>query len=377
MATTCLMCGALLEEEEAEPPPPEEKEPRQGLPGWARAIIVVLLAAAILVAGGYGLLKLMEATEEPTPTPTLTLTATSTNVPTPTLTPTITPTPSPLPPLSHQIRAGDTLGAIAEQYGTTVEAIMELNPGVEPETLQVGYVLLIPAGTLTPTPTPTLDPRLPTPTPSAFVTHVVAQGETLSTIAEQYGVSVALIREANDIPIGEDTIRVGQALVIPVGTPVPTATPTPDPRATPTPIPPYSPPPLLSPSDGAALVGSERPVLLQWASVGVLNDDEWYEINVYQPSSTVTDTTSSAISNMASSTISNTAYLRATAWRVPLDLLLETEGYSLRWWVQVVRERRVRGDELTYRAAGAPSEERSFIWQEATPTPTPTPTPIP
>lgn len=375
MATTCLMCGASLEEEEEAAP--EKEVPRQGLPGWARAIIVVLLAAVILVAGGYGLLRLMEATEDPTPTPTPTLTSIPTRTPTPTQSPTITPTPSPLPPLTYQIQPGDTLSVIAEQYGTTVDAILDINPGVEPETLRVGYVLLIPAGTLTPTPTPTLNPRLPTPTPGAFVFHVVEQGETLGTIAEEYGVSVALIREANDIPIGEDTIRVGQVLVIPVGTPMPTATPTLDPRATPTPVPPYPPPPLLSPPDGAALVGSEKPVLLQWASVGILNDDEWYAITVYQPSGTISDTASSTILNVASSTISNTAYLRATAWRVPLDLLLETEGHDLHWWVQVVREGWVRGDELTYKVAGSPSEERSFIWQGATPTPTLTPTPIP
>ena len=36
------------------------------------------------------------------------------------------------------IRAGDTLGAVADRYETTVEALVELNPGIDPTALQVG-----------------------------------------------------------------------------------------------------------------------------------------------------------------------------------------------------------------------------------------------
>jgi LysM repeat protein len=366
MASTCLMCGASLEEEEVTP----EKEPREGLPGWARAIIVVVLAAAILVAGGYGLMMLMNVEpEEVTPTATLTRTPTPTSTPTPTETPTVTPTPTPLPPLTYQVQAGDTLLIIAAAYDTTVEAILALNPGVEPETLPVGYVLLIPAGTLTPTPTPTLDPNAPTPTPGGFIIHTVAPGETLSTIAEEYGVSLNLLREVNELSPGDDTIFPNQSLIIPIGTPMPSPTPTVDPNATPTPVPPYSAPPLLSPPDGAVLAGSEQPVLLQWASVSVLRADmpgaEWYAVTLFQPSST----------------ISRTIYTRATAWRVPFDLLLaakaEAEAREFRWRVQVVREMRDRDGRLAYEQASLPGQARTFTWIAPTPTPTPTLTPSP
>jgi LysM repeat protein len=36
------------------------------------------------------------------------------------------------------VRAGDTLDAIARSSGTTVDAIIRLNPGIDPEALRVG-----------------------------------------------------------------------------------------------------------------------------------------------------------------------------------------------------------------------------------------------
>lgn len=43
------------------------------------------------------------------------------------------------------IQPGDTLWALARQYNTTVEAIIQANPGIQPENLQVGQVIQIPA----------------------------------------------------------------------------------------------------------------------------------------------------------------------------------------------------------------------------------------
>ncbi len=44
----------------------------------------------------------------------------------------------------YVVRAGDTLFSLARSFGTTVEAIMAANPGVDPENLQVGQVLCLP-----------------------------------------------------------------------------------------------------------------------------------------------------------------------------------------------------------------------------------------
>lgn len=38
----------------------------------------------------------------------------------------------------YTIQTGDTLGAVASKYNTTVEQLLTLNPGVDPSTLQPG-----------------------------------------------------------------------------------------------------------------------------------------------------------------------------------------------------------------------------------------------
>ena len=364
MATTCLMCGASLVEEET---PSEEQDTRrhQRLPGWARVLIVITLALAILSAGSFGLYTLLNAEPEnvtPTATPTHTRTATPTS--TPTQTPTPTPTPTPIPPLVHQVQEGETLIVIAEENDTTVEAILALNPDIDPQLIQVGQLLLIPVGTPTPGPTSTLDPSVPTPTPPDYIVHIVVPGDTLSSIAEQYGVSVALLRTANDLPPDDDTIRANQSLVVPIGTPVPSPTPTEDPNATPTPVPPYAAPPLLSPPDGAIISESDEPIVLQWASVSILRDDEWYQLSLFRSPSGV---------------ISATRRTRTTAWRIPVDQLAASNADRLEflWQVQVVRATQDEAGELVHESAGPPSKIRTFTWLRPSPTPLHTSTPAP
>jgi LysM repeat protein len=64
----------------------------------------------------------------------------------------------------------------------------------------------------TPTPTPTTAP-IPSPAASSQV-HVVVKGETLTSIAAQYGVTLAAIKSANAIT-DVSLIYVGERLVIP------------------------------------------------------------------------------------------------------------------------------------------------------------------
>ena len=45
---------------------------------------------------------------------------------------------------SYRIKSGDTLYKLAQTYNTTVEAIMELNPGINPKNLQIGQMICIP-----------------------------------------------------------------------------------------------------------------------------------------------------------------------------------------------------------------------------------------
>jgi LysM repeat protein len=52
---------------------------------------------------------------------------------------TTTRTPRPKPKRTfYVIKRGDTLEIVADKYGTTVEALVELNPGIDPVALTVG-----------------------------------------------------------------------------------------------------------------------------------------------------------------------------------------------------------------------------------------------
>jgi LysM repeat protein len=42
------------------------------------------------------------------------------------------------------IQPGDTFWNLAGQYGTTVEAIMAVNPGVDPNNLLIGQIICVP-----------------------------------------------------------------------------------------------------------------------------------------------------------------------------------------------------------------------------------------
>ncbi len=347
-ATTCLMCGADLTAEWAVEEPQQRRRPR-----WLFWLGTLVLALLLLLAIGFFLQPLIFP-PAPTPTPTVIPTHTATPTPTrsPTPTPTATATPTPIPPRAHQVQQGETMLGIAQEYDTTLDQILALNPGVVPEQIRVGQVLLIPpatgaAGAVEPTSTPAGD----------FIVHVVAPGETLLGIAQDYGVTLALIRAANPEIPPDDLIRPNQPLVIPLGTPTPTLAPTVDPHATPTPLPLYPPPILLSPPDAAMFAGADAVIVLQWAAVAVLAPDEWYSVQLARAG--------------AQQVVERT---RATAYRVPAELYPPPGALNreFRWHVRVVRE--VRGTD-TFDQASQPEPVRVFYWLESLPTPTPTPTP--
>jgi LysM repeat protein len=88
----------------------------------------------------------------PTPQPSLTPTPTQTAAPSPTQQPTATATPG---LTTHTVEAGDVLSSIAQEYEVTVQAIVEANELADPNSLNVGQVLIIPVQVPPPTPTAT------------------------------------------------------------------------------------------------------------------------------------------------------------------------------------------------------------------------------
>lgn len=129
-----------------------------------RFVVPVLLA---IFLGGCGQLITPSVEERreaslPTATPLATVAPRATFTPAP-ATPAPTPTPTVTPtPIVYQVQSGDTLLAIAAQFGLAAEAIQEANGIVDPRRLQIGQRLIIPRPEVEkeqpPTPTPTPPP---------------------------------------------------------------------------------------------------------------------------------------------------------------------------------------------------------------------------
>ena len=139
------------------PPPDRRWSPLAWLIGGLLLIALAAitgLGAAQLVSTGQAVptvdpSRLATPGSDPRPTTTTTAgpTATSRASSTPTIAPTTTTVPSPTSgatPRTHVVARGQTLSVIAALYGTTVEAIVELNQLENPDRIQVGQVLLIP-----------------------------------------------------------------------------------------------------------------------------------------------------------------------------------------------------------------------------------------
>lgn len=123
--------------------------------------------------------------------------------------------PAPTYPTTYVVQRGDTLYRIAQRYGTTVAALMQVN-NLRSEAIYVGQRLTISVAS---------DPNQP------LIYHTVQRGDTLSALARRYNISVAAIRAANGLP--NDNIYVGQRLLIPNSLGYPTSYPTPTPLPVP------------------------------------------------------------------------------------------------------------------------------------------------
>jgi LysM repeat protein len=137
-----------------------------------------------------------------------------------TTTPAPISTPVPTPPAgTYTIQAGDTLTSIATKLGTTVAALEAANPGINPNNLQIGTQISLPSTPIAPTPTPT--PVVPTPTqsptpPVSTSTYTIQAGDTFSTIAAAFNVTLAAIEAANP-GVNPGSLQVGEVINLPAG----------------------------------------------------------------------------------------------------------------------------------------------------------------
>lgn len=345
LATSCLMCGTPLDG--TENVPEEVSQTRVAIP-WRGLLAGIFTALAFISLVGW-LVRSQIERQPGTPTPTPTATLRPTRTPRPTETPLPTPTFTPVPPRAHQVQSGETCVSVATTYGVSLEVLVELNsekcgPGgiIRPSDL-----LLIPAATTIPGPTPTTGVGTPSPMPECPLLHIVQRGDTGLGIAKTYAVPFNLIKAANPL-VDFSQLPVNQVLQIPCREAGPTPTPTPDPDASPTPVPKYSAPVLLSPPDRAALTGALVP--LQWTAVSLLRYDEFYVVRLRRLDESVP----------AESIYTRTTLVRLGEAYAPSPDAPELE-YS--WEVTVVR---LVGTSPTgqprYTAASELSKRRTFRW---------------
>lgn len=139
---------------------------------------------------------------------------------------------------THRVRVGETLGTIAAKYGTTVSTLSSTNGISNPNHIYVGQLLTIPSGSQSSSsnnykayvPASSGSPSRSSASSSAVSApstacrrsarsgeqvYYVRSGDTLSRIANRYGVSLSSLRSTN--ALWSDRINIGQCLIIPSG----------------------------------------------------------------------------------------------------------------------------------------------------------------
>jgi LysM repeat protein len=161
-------------------------------------------------------------TNWPAPVPT------DTNVPPPPVPPVVDvapPLPPPPPPdtpaptglTEHTISKGESFYTLGKKYGVGFKAIVDANPGVNPNRLKIGDKVKIP-----PPKTPgaaAVNGAIAPTTDGAAKTYKVKSGDNLGKIGKQFGVTPKQLRAANNLRT--DQIKVGQTLKIPAKEPAP------------------------------------------------------------------------------------------------------------------------------------------------------------
>jgi peptidoglycan endopeptidase LytE len=98
------------------------------------------------------------------------------------------------PGQGYTVQSGDTLRKIADKFGTTVDAILKVNPQItNANVIYVGQVITLPAG---------------------VTKYVVQRGDTLRIIAARYGTTVDNLLALNPEIKDPNLIYVGQVIRI-------------------------------------------------------------------------------------------------------------------------------------------------------------------
>jgi cell wall-associated NlpC family hydrolase/nucleoid-associated protein YgaU len=127
---------------------------------------------------------------------------------------------------TYTVADGDTLWDIAQHFGTTSDAIVQLNHLDNPDQLSLGAVLTIPGGnppqavapaaTTNPVPAPASPTSGSTPSHrTVTVSYTIQSGETLTQIAQQFDTRADAIAQASSLD-DPNRLSVGSVLKVPL-----------------------------------------------------------------------------------------------------------------------------------------------------------------
>ena len=118
----------------------------------------------------------------------------------------------------HAVRSGDTLGEVAQRYGTTVKVVQSVN-GLQGTQIRAGSHLMVPSATRSAAEYPlSADNRLAgiqarERSGRTRTEHIVRRGDSLWSIARRHGVGHRELAAWNGMAPG-DTLAVGRTLVV-------------------------------------------------------------------------------------------------------------------------------------------------------------------
>ena len=110
----------------------------------------------------------------------------------------------PCPGTPYAVQPGDTFIGLARRFGYTLDALLAANPGINPQTLQVGQEICLP-------PSPGAGPF---PCFGGSI-YIVQPGDTFYGIARRFGVPINKLITANPDVVNPDFIQAGTPICIP------------------------------------------------------------------------------------------------------------------------------------------------------------------
>ena len=331
---------------------------------WLVATLVVIGLAATWLAmrdEGPRVMAAFIPTTTPLP-PTITNTPTWTPLPSETLPPSPTPSPSSTPaptstprePRFHAVAAGETLFGLSLLYRVSADSIAAANEFDLNTPIQSGQSLVIPWPTATPPLESVLlelngEPVMADATNCEIIT--IQDGDSAYALSAIRGVPIEVIIAVNRQTMESIALlQPGDTLCIPRILYGDTIPPTAGPSPTPSLTPPPGGPALLYPADGAIFT-ADGPIVVQWAAVKDLGEDEWYMVEVRD----MDDRDS----------LPHRGFTRDQSLRLPDEWRPSGAGQRhMQWQVSIVAVTGRRSDGgfiYTFRGtAGAPS---TFLWE--------------